>query len=70
MDSGMTPDHPDFIRHRDYLLSVMRKQNIMMQKESALEVNSSKRGRKPAPSKRIAKIDKEKPRNKYNWFDK
>ena len=33
------------------------------------EYQGKPRGRKPAPSKRIANVDYNKKRNQYNWFD-
>ena len=54
----------DYISRRDELVRTMRKQNFLMEigfyNEGGVK---GKRGRKPAPSKRIANIDKSNPRN-------
>jgi hypothetical protein len=64
----------DYISRRDDFVRIMRKQNFLMEigfySESKIK---GKRGRKPAPSKRIANIDKSNPRNHYlrttSWQD-
>jgi hypothetical protein len=48
-------ENQDYIRCRDYLLGIMRKQNVLMSKEmedTTFETRP-KRGKKPKPSKRI-----------------
>jgi hypothetical protein len=64
----------DYISRRDDFVRTMRKQNFLMEigfySENKIK---GKRGRKPAPSKRIANIDKSNPRNHYlrttSWQD-
>ena len=62
---------PDYIERRDHLVKVMRKQNFMWEKGYGDDgsYQGKPRGRKPAPSKRIANVDYSKKRNHYSWFD-
>ena len=57
----------DYMSRRDELVRTMRKQNFLMEigfyNEGGVK---GKRGRKPAPSKRIATIDKSNPRNQLS----
>jgi len=48
-------ENKDYILRRDHLLKIMHKQNILISKEIEDTTTKvySKRGRKPAPSKRI-----------------
>jgi len=64
-------DDPDYISRRDDFVKIMRKQNIMWEKgyDGEDSHRSKPRGRKPAPSKRIANVDYSKKRNQYDWFD-
>ena len=64
-------DDPDYIERRDELLKFIRKQNLLWEMGFRDENAPGKpRGRKPAPSKRIAKVDHTKKRNIYqNWDD-
>jgi len=57
----------DYISRRDDFVRTMRKQNFLMEIGFYSERGvKGKRGRKPAPSKRIANIDKSNPRNQLS----
>ena len=62
---------PDYISRRDDFVKIMRKQNLMWEKGCGDDnsYQGKPRGRKPAPSKRIANVDYDKKRNQYDWFD-
>ena len=54
----------DYISRRDDFVRTMRKQNFLMEIGFYSERGvKGKRGRKPAPPKRIANINKSNPRN-------
>jgi hypothetical protein len=63
-------DDPDYIERRDELLKFIHKQNLLWEMGFKDENTPGKpRGRKPAPSKRIAKVDHTKKRNRYQDWD-
>ena len=64
---------PDYIIRRDELVRIMRKQNFLVEMGFYNEGGvKGKRGRKPAPSKRIVNYDVNKSRNgngnKYIYY--
>ena len=73
LEIHINTNDPDYISRRDDLVRTMRRQNFLMEigfyNEGGVK---GKRGRKPAPSKRIANYDENKPRNgkgnKYIYY--
>ena len=68
----------DYIRRRDYLLGVMRRQSMLWEKnveDDSLTPNSSKRGRKVTKPNKFVEKEKStkmyapKRTGGYNWFD-
>jgi hypothetical protein len=54
----------DYIKRRDELVRTMQKQNLLAERDLYNEERvRGKRGRKPAPSKKIVNYDVNKPRN-------
>ena len=61
----------DYIERRDDLVKVIRKQNFLWERGLGDDdsYQGKPRGRKPTPSKRIANVDYNKKRNRYQDWD-